>query len=211
MKNLIFALIILLSISAKAQTPMEGSLGYVYQTVSEAKSKTGVPKAVYYILGGTATTDFRGAFYVWDDASVLAEDLVYYNVIQATGVATGRYIRTNQTNQELPQGMLFRIGPLKILACSGVTNASGEFTVNATLDNTSGGTAIFSSILFNATQATSGSTSANDAVNGTIKSVTNGKVVVYRYTKGNTIGILGALSIVASGSNVPVQCFIVGM
>lgn len=211
MRNILFILLAFCFFNTKAQNAMPGSLGYVFNTVSELKAKVGQPGAVAYVLGGTVNNDFRGAFYVWDAASVLAEDLVYYNVLQATGQSTGRYIRTNQTNQELAQGMLFRIGPLKILACSGVTNASGEFTVNATLDNTAGGTAIFNSILFNGTQATSGSANANDAVNGTVKSNTNNKVIVYRYTKGNTIGLLGALSIVQAGASVPVQCFIVGM
>lgn len=168
--------------------------------------------AVVYVIGGTAVTDFRGAFYTWDSTSTAAEDMTTYNVLQVAGVSTGRWIRTNQSSQILPQGTLFRIGPLKILAVSGVTNSNGEFTLNATLQNTAGGTAIFSSILFNSTMATVGSATPNDAVNGTVKSVSaDNKVIVYRYTRGNTIGLLGALAIVAAGSNVPVQCFVVGL
>lgn len=206
---LIIALFIPITIFAQNTTP---TIGQVFNTISDLKLQTGQSNVVAYVVGGTTIQDFRGAFYVWDSTSTLAEDMTYYNVIQVTGVTTGRWIRTNQSSVALPQGMLFRIGPLKILALNGTTNASGELTVNATLDNTSGGTAIFNSILFNSTMATTGSATPNDAVNGTVKSVSaDRKVIVYRYTKGNTIGILGALAIVAAGSGVAVQCFVVGL
>lgn len=209
MKRLLIILL-LFPLFLKAQNTSP-TIGQVFNTIADLKLQMGSPNSVVYVTGGSALSDYRGAFYVWDASSTATEDMTSYNIIQVTGATTGRWIRTNQSIQILPQGTLFRIGPLKILAASGTTNASGEFTLNATTENTSGGTAIFSSILFNATQATSASASANDAVNGTIKSVTNGKVIVYRYTKGSTIGILGALSISLAGAGVPVQCFVVGI
>lgn len=188
------------------------SIGQVFNTIADMQTQKGTSNSVAYVIGGTAIQDFRGAFYVWDASSTLAQDMTYYNVIQVNGVTTGRWIRSNQSSVPLPQGMLFRIGPLKILAASGTSNASGEFVLNATLDNTATGTAIFSSILFNSTMATEGSTTPNNAVNGLVKSVgTGNKVITYRYTKGNNIGILGAASIVQAGSGISVQCFVVGL
>lgn len=208
MKKLLFILLMMpLFIKAQNTTP---TIGQVFNTIADLKLQKGNANAVVYVIGGTTTEDFRGAFYKWDNSSVASEDMTNYNVIQVTGLNTGRWMRTNQTSQALPQGTLFRLGPLKILSASGVTNASGEFVLNATLDNTAGGTAIFSSILFNTTSATVGSSSPNDAVNGTIKTTT-AKVITYRYTKGSVIGLLGALSISAAGSNVPVQCFVIGL
>jgi len=211
MKKLLSLILFTLIVSSSQAQNTTPTIGQVFNTIADMKLQMGNNNTVVYVTGGSALSDYRGAFYVWDSTSTATEDMTSFNVIQVTGVNTGRWIRTNQSIQNLPQGTLFRIGPLKILAASGITNASGEFTLNATIDNTSGGTAIFSTILFNATQATSGSSNANDAVIGTVKSVTSGKVIVYRYTKGNTIGLLGAVSIVLAPASIPVQCFVVGI
>ncbi len=208
MKKLIIILCLFSSVCFGQAAP---TIGQVFNTITDMKSQTGQNNAIVYVIGGSTTADFRGAFYRWDNTSTATEDMTTYNVIQVTGVSTGRWIRTNQSSQILPQGVLFRIGPLKILSGSGTTNSSGEVVVNATLENTSNGTAIFSSILFNSTMSINGSATPNDVVNGTVKSVSGDlKVITYRYTKGNTIGILGAVSVVASGTGIPVQWFVVG-
>lgn len=210
MRKIILIALFLASLTAYSQSTTP-TIGQVFNTISDLKKQVGSPNVVVYVTGGSTTQDFRGAFYVWDEASVTTEDMTYFNYIQVTGVSTGRWVRTNQSSVPLPQGMLFRIGPLKILSVSGVTNANGKFVMNATLDNTANGTAIFNSILFNSTTATSPSANAADAVNGSMESVSNGKVITYKYTKGTAIGLLGAVSVVFAPANIPVQCFVVGL
>ena len=210
MKRLIILLIFVSSFAfGQNSSP---SIGQVFNTIADMQTQKGTSNSVAYVIGGTAIQDFRGAFYVWDATSTAAPDMTYYNVIQVTGINTGRWIRSNQSSVPLPQGMLFRIGPLKILAVSGTSNASGEFVLNTTLDNTATGTAIFSSILFNSTMAISGSATPNDAIQGSIKSVGAGnKVITYRYTKGNSLGVGVLVSVVSAGAGAPIQCFVVGL
>lgn len=208
MKTLLLILLMFpLFCLAQNTTP---TLGKVFNTIADMKTQKGVDNSLVYVIGGTVTTDFRGAFYKWDNASTEPDDPTYYNVITVNGVNTGRWIRTNQSTQALPQGTLFRIGPFKFLSASGVTNASGEFVLNTTIDNTANGTSVFSNILFNSTMATSGSVSPNDAVMGMVKTAT-AKTITYRYTKGNALGVGVLVSIVAAGAGVPIQCFIVGL
>lgn len=213
MKRLIlFTIAILFSTLLFAQYTPTGIP--VFNNINDLKKQIGVDSSLVYVAGGTDMADFRGSFYRYLASSNLSDDATFYNVVQPTGVTTGRWIRTNQTTITYPQGTLFRIGLLKIFIAPSVTNASGESTINLTTDNTTNGTSIFSSVLYNMSMSVSGATTANDVVTSTVKTTaasTNFKTTTHRYSRGTTVGILGAASLVNPATNTPVQFLIIGL
>lgn len=210
MRNLILIILIGLGLSVNAQTysPIGSQ---VFNTVVDLKSQAAINNAMVYVLGGSTVGDGKGGVYRWNDASTESEDLTYNNVVQVTGVQTGRWIRTNQNIFPYPQGTLFRIGSLRIFTASGVTDANGEVTFNLTTENTSNGTNIFSNIFFNSGQATVNATTPNDVVMGVVKTLSaNNKTITFRFSKG-ALGALGLATLAVATTNTPVKILIVGI
>lgn len=210
MKNIITILLLSISLTGLGQSysPVGSQ---VFNTVTDLKSQGGINNAMVYVLGGSTVGDGRGGVYRWSSSNTEQEDLTYYNVIQVTGLETGRWIRTNQNIFPYPQGTLFRIGSLKIFTASGVTDANGEVTFNLTTENTSGGTAIFNSVFFNSGQATVNAPTPNDIVMGSVKTLSaNNKVITFRFSKG-ALGVLGLATLAVATTNTPVKILIVGI
>lgn len=164
------------------------------KTLAELKTMSGSDKNPILLLGKDTIGDGFAAHYYWDDASTDPEDTMYYNVVQATGVTTGRWRKVIARVVTVPQGILVYNGGIKTLYVNATTIADGTATINLTMDNTTNGTAIFSNILFDDSKATVNTTTANDAVASCRRSLTNGnKQLSHLFYRGNssTISLLG--------------------
>lgn len=144
------------------------------KTLAELKTMSGSDKNPILLLGKDTIGDGFAAHYYWDDASTDPEDTMYYNVVQATGVTTGRWRKVIARVVTVPQGILVYNGGIKTLYVNATTIADGTATINLTMDNTTNGTAIFTNILFDDSKATVNATSVYDAVSSCRKSLTNG-------------------------------------
>lgn len=164
-------------------------------TLAELKATPGgKDKNPILLLGNSSIGDGSAAHYYWDDTSTEAEDLVYMNTIQSTGIATGRWKKVIARIVTVPQGRLVYNGGKKELFVDTVTGADGTATINLTMDNTTNGTAIFSQVWFDDSKATVNTTTANDAVSSCRKSLTNSnKQLTHLFFRGNssTVSVLG--------------------
>lgn len=164
------------------------------------------------VLGALTYGDGLGGFYRWSDNITPAEDATYYNVIAATGSATGRWIRVFQRVRTVGANVLVANGSFKQLYCPGVTDSNGRVTLYLTDDGTANGNALFSTIMQTAGEGTDAVTQPNAALVGSRYSVSvDRKTLVYQFSRGSTttLGALGLtiLGLVAapSGANVTVR------
>ena len=169
-----------------------------------------------YMVCATDPYDNLGGVFRWDSGSTVAEDSLNYNVVAATGVGTGRWVRVLTRARTLPQGTLLNLGNVKILIASGTTDSSGTCVFNLTLENTASGTAIFSSLMFATSVSELAAASAPDAVVGYKMDVTNVKTRKFGYYKSNAItGTVGALlngtPVQNVGAGVAVQMLAIGV
>lgn len=210
MKNIIIAFLLTLSVSTYAQ-----NTGYLrtFSTVTQLQGQKGAYEQEFvYLYGSSNTTDYRGGIYMWNAGSTATQDLTYMSVIAVTNINTGRWVKVNQNTVPYAQGTLFRVGMLKIFAATGVTDSNGEFSINLTAENTSNGTALFTSIIANIPGARVNASTANDVVTGSVKVLAGDlKTCSYRFVKGGTIGILGVASLYAAPASTPVSVLIVGI
>ena len=169
--------------------------------LAELKATPGSVENIIITLGQNAKGDSKGALYYWDSLSTEAEDTVYYNVVQATGVTTGRWKKVFTRMQTLPHGTLVMNSGKREFFCTATVNASSEITINLTMDNTTNGTAIFSEIWFDDSKAIVNTTTSNDAVTSFKKSLSvNLKQLTHGFFRGNST--LLNLSIVTTGLTV---------
>jgi hypothetical protein len=99
------------------------------------------------MVGAANMSDGKGGFYRWDGSSTANEDSTYYNVVQATGVTTGRWVRIFQRARTTAGGAtLVNNGGVKTLFYTGTTDANGQIVVPMTEEGTQTGTAIFAEI-----------------------------------------------------------------
>ena len=138
--------------------------------------------------------DGKGALYYWDSASVEAEDTVAYNVVTVTGTSTGRWKKVFTRKIILPHGTLFINNGKREFFCSTVTDANSEALINLTMDNTTNGTAIFASVLFDDSKANINVSSVNDMVSSCRKLLSaNMKQLTHIFGRGNSslVSLLG--------------------
>lgn len=163
--------------------------------------------STYFLIGRDTMGDGKGGFYYYDPTSAEAEDNTYMNIIMSNVTSTGRLKRVFSRAIQLPQGVLIITGGVKTLysTASFTTNASGEATINLTMDNTANGTAIFNEIWWNKARSVAGNiTSANDIVVSDVKSVSgNLKQTTHYFARGNyvTLGstLLSILGLIIPG------------
>jgi hypothetical protein len=189
----------------------------VVGTIADLKAKPVTNADIVVLVQGKATaTDGNGAFYKWMALSTDAEDMTFLNVVTSTLTGTGRWVRLNVKNIQLPQGVLSMNNGVKTLYVSGATSSSSTTTTYLTYDGTPTGTPIFSSIFYNAAQATVNVVNLVDAVSSCVKSVsTDKKVTVHQFWKGNNtvISLLGTLaqSFANAPTGTPVQIKVEGI
>jgi hypothetical protein len=178
-------------------------------TVAELKQYPGAHNAYAYMTGRDSIADGLGGNYRYDTSSTATAD--DYNIVQVTGVTKGRWMRANQNTFIYTGGTVFKIGPLKIYVGATTIGSNGETTINATTDNTTNGTAIFTNIFFATGQAISNVTTPNEIVTGMTKSISaNKKQVVLKFGTGNLVSILGAVTVTAAPNGVQQQFLIIG-
>lgn len=185
-------------------------------TITELKLTKGSDENVIITLGQSIRGDNKGALFYWDSTSTDPEDTTYYNVVQVTGVATGRWKKVFTRMMQLPHGTLVINAGKKEFFFSGTTNANSECAVNLTMDGTATGTAIFTDVWFDDSKATVNTTTSNDAVASFRKSLsTDLKVLTHGFYKGNNsvISLLGVnvLGFRASGAGIAVKFKIDGI
>lgn len=185
-------------------------------TLSELKATKGTEENVIITLGQTAKGDNKGALFYWDAASSEAEDNLYYNVVQVTGVTTGRWKKVFTRMMQLPHGTLVINAGKKEFFFSGTTNANSECSVNLTMDGTATGLPIFTDVWFDDSKATVNTTNSNDAVSSFRKSLsTDLKLLTHGFYKGNNsvVSLLGAtvLGFRGSGTGISVKFKIEGI
>lgn len=180
-------------------------LPYV-KTLNELKALPVTDKTPVLLIGKDSIGDNKGgvSFY-WDSTSTDSEDLTYLNVIQKTGINTGRWKRTNQKIMVVPQGIVVMNNGIKTLYTTATTDASGNVTINLTLDNTSNGTAIFTTMRFYKSEAATNSTDPNAYVDVRRTSTSgNLKTVTFKATKptSSLINLLG-INVITTMANAP--------
>ncbi|QKZ15185.1 discoidin domain-containing protein [Spirosoma sp. KUDC1026] len=223
------AIVVLLLLPAlcRAQVPTVADQNYLQQsiaakidvvgTIADLKAKPLTNQNIVVLVQGkTTATDGQGAFYRWMPLSTDAEDMTFLNVVISSLATTGRWVRLNVRNLQLPHGVLAMSGGLKTFYASGLTNVSSEFVVNLTYEGTATGTPIFSQILENTTVATPTTyASTNDIVTGAPISET-AKTTTYHYIKGNNIilsalGTIGANTFINAPTGTKVRATITGI
>lgn len=70
--------------------------GQTFDTISDLRGSAGQDRVQAQVLGLTSVTDDNGGMYRWDAASTANDDGM--KVVQATGVATGRWMRVGNSN-----------------------------------------------------------------------------------------------------------------
>jgi hypothetical protein len=185
------------------------------KNLSDLKATPVFGDTIMYMVGRSGMGSGGGGFYWWDETSTEAEETKYLNVVKSDNSQQGRWKRVNLKTQDLPHGVLSNNGGVKMFFTTGFTNASGEVTVNLTMDNTANGENIFSALWFNDAKATVNATTANDIVTGAVKSVSaNLKQTTHKFYKGNPQTAILNLSILPATNpplNTPIQFMIVGI
>lgn len=163
--------------------------------LADLKTQMGNGDNIVITTGQNTIGDGKGALYYWDNLSVETEDTVAWNIVQVTGNTTGRWKKVFTRRLTLPHGILFINNGKREFFCNTTTDASSLASVNLTMDNTTNGTPIFTSILFDDSKANIDAATSNDAVSGCRKSLSaNLKQLVHIFYRGGaaTISILGA-------------------
>lgn len=182
-------------------------------TLTDLKNTPGSTENIVITLGQSLVGDGKGALYYFDATdNTTAEDTSFYNtVVPSSG--GGRWKRVFTRTMVLPHGTLFMNNGKKEFFVSTATNSSGEATVNLTFDNTVNGTPIFNTILFDDSKATLNTSTPNDAVSSTRKSLV-GNVLTHIFFRGNqtAVSILGVnvLGFRSALQGTAVQFFISG-
>jgi hypothetical protein len=115
------------------------------------------------------------------------------------------------TSTSVGQGTLIRIGNVKVFCASGVTNASGECTINLTSDGTATGTPLFTKILANWSNATVATINLpNDVVTGCVR-LESLQATTHRFIVGRVI--VGTLlnSYANAPANTPVRITLIAI
>lgn len=176
---------------------------------------------VIYMIGLNAVGDNRGGFFYYRPDSVATVDNM--NVLGVPNNGVGRFIRANVKNVALPHGQLSYIGNLKVFfsTASYLTDANSKASINLTLENTSGGTAIFNEIWWNSSRTLSVAATTNDivlsqvsALSADLKNTTHLFARGSSTTLGSTLLSIGGLIIpglrnVTTGT--PVQFMVMGI
>lgn len=187
------------------------------ETVAELKAipVSADAGAIYLLVGRAAVSDGLGGFYRWNPAASDTEDATFMRTFPSDNSAMGRWERVFQRVQVLPHGILVNNGGVKTFYAPGTTNASGEITLNLTLDNTANGTPIFTEIWFNDSKAAVTATTPANAVSSYVKNLSaNLKQTTHGYFRANavtiTLGLLYA-PFAAAPAGVGVQFKIEGV
>ncbi|GAB4001456.1 hypothetical protein GCM10028807_57640 [Spirosoma daeguense] len=178
----------------------------VVTTMSGLKEKPISPNTPVFVLGKSSITDGFGAIYTYDSLCTDAEDMVNLNAIKSSVTSAGCWRRLNVKTQSLPGGMLFTNGGKKEYFTTRVTDSNGEATINLTTDNTSTGTALFTTIYTNSCVMTTGVTSTSEVVTFYPKSVSaDKKVTVHKGFKNNptTVSLLGLVNLAIAPLTTP--------
>jgi hypothetical protein len=120
-------------------------------------------------------------------------------------------LTSNITSTSVGQGTLIRVGNVKMFCVNGVTNASGECTVNLTTDGTATGTPLFTKILANWSNATVATINLpNDVVTGCVR-LESLSTTTHRFITGRVI--VGTLlnSYANAPANTPVRITLIGI
>lgn len=202
MKTLITLLLLIASVAAKAQL-------MTYGTLNDLKQLEAVNQAFAYVSGADSALDGKGGVYIYDSSSTATVD--NYNIVKPTNVTVGRWRRANQNTFSLTQGTAFRVGSLKIFYGTGTVGANGVVTFNLTNENTSGGTAIFTQVMFANATVIVPSTNATDMTQGEWTSTAaNQKTITFTFKRNVVaIGNIASIGFTPSGTNVRV--FVVGI
>lgn len=180
-------------------------------TLADLQAFAGNPGSTALLLGRVTMGDNDAAMFYWDATSTESAESTYLNVVVATGVATGRWKRTIVRTRTLPHGILAIDGKRKTFwsTANYVTDVNSKCQIYLTEDNTANGTAIFSEIWFNTSQALTLATVANDMIFSNVNALAGDlKSTTHIFARGNsqTITILGILSlgfrIVPQGTSV---------
>lgn len=183
--------------------------------VSNLKSQPGNTENTIMTLGAITKGDGLGKFYYFDkNDNTTAEDMVNYNVI-VPNTGGGRWKAVFTRMIALPHGILSIQSGLKQFFYTGVTALDGTCTVNLTLDGTSNGTPIFSTVFFDDSKANINITNIADAVSSCRKTLSaDNKVLVHQFFRGNStvVSILGAniIAFRAAAQNTAVSFSISG-
>lgn len=133
--------------------------------LAELKATPGSVENIIITLGQNSKGDSKGALYYWDASSVEAEDTVYYNIVKATSVTTGRWKKVFTRMQNLPHGILVsNAGKKEFFANNKTISATSDITVYLTMDGTASGTPIFTEVWFDDSKAVVNTSNVNDAV-----------------------------------------------
>jgi len=176
--------------------------------ITALKAQPGSVDNCILTRGQSAVGDGKGGFYYYDPAdSVTAEDAKYYNVV-VPSKGGGRWKKVFVRTMVLTHGTLVINGGKREFFCEATTNATGECTVNLTMDNTATGTALFSEIWYDSSKGKENSGTANDAVQGYRKNIGAGlKTITHGFFRGNSLAITIGLTLLgyrAAVSNTPV-------
>lgn len=186
----------------------------VVATQMELKNTTPAPDTIVFLLGKVTPYDGLGGFYRWNPDLSEVEDTLYMKSFPSNLSGTGRWTRMFQRAQTMGAGTLVNNGGVKTFYVGGVTNASGDTTVNATTDGTATGTAIFTEIWSIVAQAMSVSSTPANAVMAYPKALpVDLKTITYGFCRINPAAIVlgGTLPPVAVPAGVEVKFSIDGI
>lgn len=175
-------------------------------TLSVLKNMVGDGDNIVIIQGKDVIRDGGGRLYSWDATSTAAEDSTNWNVVQCTGVPTGRWLAIFTKVFNLPHGTLFiKDGKKEFYTNNTVVSANSDCLINLTLDNTTDGVAIFSSVLFDDSKAIVDTSTPSDAVSSCRKVLsTNLKQLTHLFFRGNST-TLGATILNIAGAVITGQ------
>lgn len=186
----------------------------VADTLANFKAIVPNTKIIVFLAGSSTMADPNNGFYYWKVGDTTADDADYFNVISSTVDATGKWNRLFVRVLRLPQGVLVFNGKVKTLYVTGVTNSSGEASINLTMENTAAGTSIFTEIWDNKSSAIVNASTPNDAIGSCVKTETL-KVTNHLFYKGNNavLSVLGTAfnGFRAAATGISVRFVVVGI
>lgn len=163
--------------------------------LAELKATPGSVENIIITLGQNAKGDSKGALYYWDALSTEAEDAVYYNTVQATGITTGRWKKVFTRMQTLPHGTLVtNAGKKEFFATNKPITATSDITLYLTMDGTATGAPIFTEVWFDDSKAVVNTSNVNDAVSSYRISLSSDlKTLKHGFFRGNAnaVTVLG--------------------
>lgn len=165
------------------------------------------------VLGAVSYGDGLGGFYRWAATSTATEESSpYFNVIAATGVGTGRWVRTFQRVRVAGPNIVVTNGGFKTVFCPGTTDSNGRVTVYLTDDGSATGTALFSTVMMTSGEGTAVQTDPNNVLIGGRYSMSSDmRTLTYQFARGNSsvLSVLGTtvlgMRAAAVGTSVAVR------